>query len=124
MKKTKKEFMVWLGLKRGDMIEAKGKRYIVLPNCSLYSESVRYEQNMSLLLDKEFHIVERPKCVGNMLCQEISCNECCIHSMCKILRNCEDVNKSLYEILEEMKLTDEDIYNLLKDRLDEEVLEE
>lgn len=79
------------------------------------------------LIDQDFEILPRPKRVGDLKCDDVSfenCNKCPIKSICGI---CDlGSRNTLYEFLEDYKnhhkeSFDQEIYDLLKARLDKVV---
>lgn len=77
------------------------------------------------LLDREIKLLQRPKRVGDLKCtDEIECKYCPLR-----MANCTRTkNSTLYKLLEEIKgialsgdYFDQEIYDLLKTRLDKEV---
>ena len=80
------------------------------------------------LVDMDYEILPRPKRVGDIMCGELLCKHCPL----KMLAGCEEMqgDNTLYECLEECKtifidseIYDDEIYNIIKARLDKEVTE-
>lgn len=75
------------------------------------------------LIDKKFEIIQRPKKIGELKCDELTCEKCPLRTI-----NCSNVStsveKTLYQILENFLPVyhDQEMYDLLKARLDKEVL--
>ena len=134
MEKTSKEFMGWLGLQVGDKVEIHNDIYevkqSVLGTIYLRNDFLDDELEIVDLLDKEYEILPRPKRVG-----DLKCNDDCYRNNCKcplrtICHRCSamDGSKTLYEFLEHYKTMfeddiefDQEIYDLLKARLDKVV---
>lgn len=134
MIKTSKEFMEWLGLKVGDKIRINDKpdNYIIeLNECSIpcvKDEYTKIRFEMTYLINRKVEILPQPKRVGNLKCSnEIGCIECPLKILCS--RDLLDFRfvGSLYSILEKFKedetCFDQEIYDILKARLDKEVEE-
>ena len=143
MKKTHKDLLEWLGLKVGDVIRfndspnkwiVANEEYITLdPKVDRYIDGVfkRVDQlPITHLIEMEFNILPKPERVGDLKCGEISenkeCSKCPLRSICATLSTGRKT--TLYEMLEIYKLDkgsylDQEIYDLLKARLDREVKE-
>lgn len=76
------------------------------------------------ILTGQYKIIKQPKKkhVGDLICKELECRNCPLYSI-----NCDtgDSYSNLYKILEfhYKQFKDKEIYDLLKKRLDKEVLE-
>ena len=129
MKKTSKEFMGWLGLQVGDNVEIHNDIYEVkqsfLGTIYLRNDFLDDELEIVDLLDKDYEILPRPKRVGELTCKDVSvesCNKCPIRCICNVELTSDTT--PFYEILEDFKyddIFDQEIYDLLKTRLDKEV---
>ena len=75
------------------------------------------------LIDQDFDILPKPKRVGDLKCGELdSCRACPLQWPCfREVDEKMDMETLLYEQLESFVITDQEIYNLLKNRLDKEV---
>lgn len=138
MKFTSEDLMKAMGLQVGDRIKVK------FDVCSPYYQNttnsiceiiknitghimIRNENHQALfihnLVDIDFEILPRPKRVGDTLCKDCECVEC--HLRC--LPYCNQLDngkKTLFNILDgwnEYDTFDQEIYDLLKARLDKEV---
>lgn len=138
MKFTSENLMNAMGLQVGDRI--------VLDNGSVYEVAVRNSEislqyleskylntvptpkkfewfSLGYLYNKDYEILPRPKRVGDTLCKDCECVEC--HLRC--LPHCNQLDsakKTLFNILDgwnEYGTFDQEIYDLLKARLDKEV---
>lgn len=132
MLKTSKDLMEWLGLQVGDRIRINDKpdNYIVeLNECGIPCVKDKYTKirfEMTYLINRKIEILPRPKKVGQLTCREIKdCRTCPLWWICFIKIQAKDEMKtSLYEMLESFVVTDQEIHDLLKARLDKEVVEE
>lgn len=130
MLKTSKEFMEWLGLQVGDRIKISVENNEFIYEIRLNAENKPYllnEQNLincgdvHSLIDMDFEILPRPKRVGDLKCM-IDINDC---KKCPLYAVCEESYVEGITLYEELQYTsaivDQEIYDLLKDRLDKEV---
>ena len=136
LKYTSEMLMKDMGLNVGDRIKApNGVIYEVVSEVIDSANVIglinkgKYEDNYfplkMLVCDEEFEILPRPKRVGELKCSEFdSCRTCPLQWLCftKIDEK-DDLQTSLYEMLESFKVKDQEIYDLLKARLDKEVEE-
>ena len=126
MKYTSEMLMKNMGLQVGDRVKIKGRIFIVI----LESEDIKqlktcekdayiYVQN---LLNREFEILKK---VGDLKCHNFNCETCPISILCSMNdRFSNEVGGNLYERLEVAKsmfYIEEEIYNIIKTRLDKEV---
>ena len=133
MLKTSKDLMEWLGLQVGDRIRINDKpdNYIVeLNECGIPCVKDKYTKirfEMTYLINRKIEILPRPKRIGDLKCSdEIECKQCPLR-----MSNCTSTkNSTLYKLLEEIKgialsgdYFDQEIYDLLKTRLDKGVEE-
>lgn len=137
MKFTSEDLMKAMGLQVGDRIKVTFKddtieEYEIIKydngNIILHDDFHGYDDHVGYLLDNEIEILPRPKRVGDMMCGELFCKHCPL----KMLAGCEEMqgDNTLYECLEECKtifidseIYDDEIYNIIKARLDKEVTE-
>ena len=125
MKFTSEDLMKAMGLQVGDRIKVgtgiyriivrDGEEGIVITN-----ENTGYYSGLEYLVDTEFEILPRPKRVGELKCGN-NCDSCHIRAICN-----GGWYTTLYKILEYWKECDnfdQEIYDLLKARLDKEVSE-
>lgn len=86
--------------------------------------TIQHKFKLTDLVDQDFEILPRPKRVGDLKC----CEECGYCEKCPIIAICNGKwETTLYQILEYWKESDnfdQEIYDLLKARLDKEVVEE
>jgi hypothetical protein len=121
MKFTSKDLMKAMGLAVGDTIKLNGKThtFTAKKDGTLICKNV-----LKQLIDQDFEILPRPKRVGDLKCEELTCATCPLRAI-----NCGNiatsVKKTLYEILGNFfpEYQDQEIYDLLKARLDKEVEE-
>lgn len=135
MKFTSEDLMKAMGLKIGDRVKIDlGYTFEIVQNgkiISLERLGEGYYTDLEFLVDTDFEILPRPKRVGELKCGEIrenkECYKCPLRSICATLPT--GSKKTLYDMLETYKLdkcsySDQEIYDLLKARLDKEVVEE
>lgn len=143
MKFTSEDLMKAMGLSVGDKVKVTKddtiEKYEIIKNDNgniiLHADFYGYDTHIGYLLDQEIEILPRPKRVGDLKCN----NECFRNNgQCPIRAICSHCNlmrsdKTLYEFLEFYKGKkdkyanevefDQEIYDLLKARLDKEVEE-
>lgn len=132
MKFSSEDLMKAMGLQVGDRIKIEKSDciYIIDDEYKMIHENglASNFSYMSIkgLIDLEVEILPRPKRVGDTLCKEciskLGCRECPIQAICKG----DWDNATLYKILQYWKESDsfdQEIYDLLKARLDKEVKE-
>ena len=132
MKFTSEMLIKDMGLSIGDKIKVTFKddtieEYEIIKydngNIILHDDFHGYDDHVGYLLDNEIEILPRPKRVGDTLCKDCECEEC--HLRC--LPHCNQLNngkKTLFNILDgwnEYNSFDQEIYDLLKARLDKVV---
>ena len=138
MKFTNDDLIKAMGLSIGDRVKVEVSKnnwidYIVVKyqNGDIALENPpKFDKAMVIVaFNLEYEILPRPKCVGELTCDEqsiVSCNNCPIKIIC-CHHNCDrcSTGDTLYEFLEAYKSGDENfyqgIYDLLKVRLDREV---
>lgn len=139
MKFTSEDLMKAMGLQIGDRIKVK------FDICSPYYQDtinticeivknitghimIRNENHQALfihnLVDIDFEILPRPKRVGDVKCGSFECKDCPVRAIC----NFNNIEDNLYKELETYKehciendTFDQEIYDLLKARLDKVV---
>lgn len=133
MKFTSEDLMNAMGLAVGDrvkvtLVSGKLKIYEVVKSTdSLNEEKVCLTENKSLsyLLNIDFEILPRPKTVGDLKCGQFNtCETCPLQFICNLYVCSFNEDNSLYNILTKIDVYDQEIYDLLKNRLDKEVVEE
>ena len=132
MKFTSEMLIKDMGLSIGDKIKVTFKddtieEYEIIKydngNIILHDDFHGYDDHIGYLLDNEIEILPRPKRVGDTLCKDCECEEC--HLRC--LPHCNQLDngkKTLFNILDgwnEYNSFDQEIYDLLKARLDKVV---
>ena len=133
MKKTSEEFMEWLGLKIGDKVKFLDDIWVIkydkneVHEVYLHRKYGGYDQILWLteLIDRDIDILPQPKRVGDLKCEDFKdCFNCPLKAF-RLADICIGTdNQTLYEKLEEFDIRiDQEIYNLLKARLDKEVEE-
>lgn len=140
MKFTSEDLMKSMGLAVGNKVKVKTydnfeetfETYEVMQKAGdtyLQSIDCGFIDSFAYLIDQDFEILPRPKRVGDLKCDG-KCPLCpCIY-VCNEEVNA--VDKTLYEVLEKgiatytkiPKKLNGDIYNVIKARLDKEVLKE
>ena len=139
MKFTSEDLLKSMGLQVGDRVKATFETPVrmgekvhnedwivnVVSNvwCNIGIEHDDVIQPITKLIDLDFEILPRPKKVGDLKCKEINCRTCPIRIICLEDRH---ISNSLYFNLElynndQCINFDQEIYNLLKARLDKEV---
>ena len=129
MKFTSEDLMKYMGLQVGDRIKVTFKddtieEYEIIKydngNIILHDDFHGYDDHVGYLLDNEIEILPRPKRVGELKCNDISCTQCPLKCMCM-----GNFGTNLYDNLEhykdEQEIFDQEIYDLLKTRLDKVV---
>ena len=128
MKFTSEDLMKAMGLQVGDYVRIGTKElekytFLVDDEDGLMLIYEDYEYPIGYLLDHDFEIIPRPKRVGELKCDK-QCNKCPLRA----LESCNMFGRlTLYELLEKVyedwENKDQEIYDLLKARLDKEVSE-
>ena len=120
MKFTSEDLLKAMGLTVGDKVIINGKThtFTTKKDGTLICKNV-----LKQLIDQDYEILPKPKRVGDLKCEECICAECPL----KYIR-CENYfydEVILYDILEGVNgdYKDQELYNLLKSRLDK-VIEE
>ena len=123
---TSKDLMKAMGLQVGDRIKCAINEYtIVKINDEVFYEREGNVYSMVNLVNRDFEILPRPKRVGDLTCKDVSvesCNKCPIRCICNVELTSDTT--PFYEILEDFKydtIFDQEIYDLLKARLDKEM---
>lgn len=137
MRKTHKDLLDWLGLKVGDVIRfndspnkwiVANEEYIALdPKVDryIYGNGAKLVDELPTesLIEMEFNILPKPERVGDLECSG-NCKNCPLMSVCSW--DSDYQGKKIYEVLDYELTTihdDQEIYDLLKARLDKEVKE-
>jgi hypothetical protein len=131
MKFTSEDLMKAMGLSVGSKLLINNDIYIVDEVGTLHSDiKMGYYDGsyLSEIVDvEEFEILPRPKRVGDLKCEGLCHNVCPVRIICSM---CDElgVGDTFYEYLETYKTVyseccgfDQEIYDLLKARLDKEV---
>jgi hypothetical protein len=131
MKFTSEDLMKAMGLVVGDRVKIDKTIYKV--DYDLYSKDYyfksleigRDDENLYCVIDLklEFEILPRPKRVGDLKCGDFECNKCPLQFVCNLYDSPFSEDNSLYNILTKIDVYDQEIHDLLKDRLDKEVKE-
>lgn len=125
MKLTNKDLLKILSLQIGDKIKTDIGILEIKKSTSgiIYLEDTEdnEEYNLSELVNVEYEILPRPKRVGDLICNETDCKNCpmkCLECLEYI-----DAPETIYERLKRWYeyYKDQEIYDLLKARLDKEV---
>lgn len=118
MKFTNKDLADVMGLKPGDKIKVWKTIFILNDEYKFISDN-GYPASPAIFIDEEFEILPPVKRLGDKLCMDFDCNKCPLFVI-----NCDNsINSSLYEKLEQtfVDVNDDELYNILKTRLDKEV---
>lgn len=127
MKFTSEDLMKAMGLQVGDRIRVNNKTYTIAKSEECQGAWIGYENengwhNLDYLINgDDYEILPRLKRFGELKCEEIDCKKCPLRT----IRCLGNYNENLFGRLEYFKTTsdfDQEIYNLLKARLDKEVL--
>ena len=131
MKFTSEDLMKAMGLQVGDKIKVYDRIYEFKKTYNGYFFDVVDKEihkpnlrcTLTELLDQEYEILPRPKRVGQLTCRENKdCRTCPLWWICFIkIDEKNEMQTSLYEMLESFAVKDQEIYDLLKARLDKEV---
>ena len=132
MKFTSEDLMKAMGLQVGDRVKHLGIVWTVHYNDDLihciylhtYYDEKWHRLNLFELFDKEYEILPKPKRVGDLKCGEKSCKTCPLRMIgCRNIAT--STKNTLYQILEKYskEYQDQEIYDLLKSRLDKVVQE-
>ena len=80
---------------------------------------------ISKALEELERLLPRPKRVGDLKCKDFECCDCPIGFLCdyKIPKYAENKEPTLYQMFEYYNVTDQEIHDLLKARLDKELKE-
>lgn len=130
MKFTSEDLMKAMGLKVGDRVRCNKLlgtvfEVIKMDNGSIALDGLQTEwHSIHELIDKDFEILPTPKRVGDLKCKDLECENCPLRA----LINCnshDNNNQRLFDNLakwtNEYISFDQEIYDLLKARLDKEV---
>ena len=132
MKFTSEDLMKAMGLKVGDKIKVTYPYNVYITYELKYSkfsglvlENDTDIELLSNIVNDEYEILPRPKRVGDLKCGDCDCRTCPIRIICLEESH---ISNSLYFNLELYKKDqrnnfDQEIYDLLKARLDKELLE-
>ena len=119
MKFTSEDLAKILGIKIGDKIKyTNGEVADVIKDYIL--DFKHWRIGLHILVDEDFEIVRPKKKVGEKLCDENYCDCCPLN----IINYCLGLDYlRLYEILDRWyeNYKDDEIYNILKSRLDKEI---
>lgn len=133
MKFTSENLIKAMGLNVGDRVKIAddiyklyltdlGNYYL---NCTKYDEKMEMYSTKDIelidLLDKDIEILPRPKRVGDLKCDDFECTNCPLKYICCLCDWGFKTNNNLFNILELFNCYDQEIYDLLKARLDKVV---
>lgn len=122
MKFTSEMLMEAMGIKIGDTIKLNGKThtFTIKKDGTLICKNV-----LKQLIDQDFEILPKPKRVGDLKCSQFdTCETWPLQFICNLYDSPFNDDNSLYNILTKIDVYDQEIYNLLKARLDKEEVEE
>ena len=129
MKFTSEDLMKAMGLNVGDKIivnENEKPSYEVIKEQNIHKlKSIHFGTTypLSYLINMNFEILPRPKRVGDLKCSQFdTCETCPLQFICNLYDSPFNDNNSLYNILTKIDVYDQEIHDLLKARLDKEVL--
>jgi hypothetical protein len=135
MKFTSEDLMKAMGLQVGNRVKVfndilevqiKDNEAMLVPITDTFTESVGVKNvkfiAIGFLVDKEYKILPRQKRVGELKCEDFNdCNKCPLQFVCNLYDCPFSEDNSLYNILIKMDVFDQEIYDLIKARLDKEV---
>ena len=128
MKFTSEDLMKAMGLSVGDKLLISNEIYIIDETGMLYSDikmGYYHESFISEVIcnEEDYEILPNPKRVGQLTCRENKdCRTCPLWWICFIkINEKNEMETSLYEMLESFAVKDQEVYYLLKKRLDKEV---
>ena len=127
MKFTSEDLMKAMGLNIGDTIKIKNKVYTIAKSQECAGAWIGYEggndwHNLSYLINgAEYEILPKPKRVGDLMCSKLDCAECPLRWICDTHYREVVSYATLYEVLDLYDITDTEIHDLLKARLDKVV---
>lgn len=131
MKFTSYDLMKAMGLQVGDNVKYLGEIWTVRYNDDkihcvyLYRYDGEKHCHLELfeMFDKTYEILPKPKRVGDLKCGDFKdCNKCPLVLCCDLIDGFS-TKDTFDEILETLIIRDQEIYDLLKARLDKEVSE-
>ena len=128
MKFTSEDLMKAMGLQVGDRVKLGDCILEINKDFTVTNITTQFPfLTLNVLIGIDYEILPRPKRVGDLMCDEedkITCIDCPIKSICSL---CDlGCRNTLYEFLEDYKnhhkeSFDQEIYDLLKARLDKVV---
>ena len=132
MKFTSEDLMKAMGLKVGDRVKTNdGILELFMDNenqlrWKIIESKVFFDfkfLTFEHIYNIDYEILPRPKRVGQLTCRENKdCRTCPLWWICFIkIDEKNEMQTSLYEMLESFAVKDQEIYDLLKARLDKEV---
>jgi hypothetical protein len=124
MKFTSEDLMKAMGLSVGDKVKIGKLAYIIDFDCVL--RGIGHNEDLDcygihMLVGTEYEILPKPKRVGDLKCDDFECCDCPLNYICSLYGWSLATNDSLFEILESFNCDDQEIYDLLKARLDKVV---
>lgn len=121
---TSEDLMKAMGLNVGDKIKFYNEVFTIVEipnNIGIENDTGLY--NIDILLNKDFEILPKPKRVGDMKCGDFKdCNKCPLVLCCDLIDGFS-TEDTFDESLETLIIRDQEIYDLLKARLDKVVSE-
>lgn len=126
MKITSEDLMKTMKLSVGDRIKIGSKIFEIYlsPQNELRCVNIHNINNhfyFKNLIDKEIEILPRPKRIGDLKCDDFKCCDCPLNYICSLYGLSLATNDNLFNILEKFNCDDQEIHDLLKDRLDKVV---
>lgn len=131
MKFTSENLLKSMGLQVGDEVEiifpAHTETYTVCKDSSgciiLHEIDCDLEEDLGYLLDQEYKILLRQKRIGDTLCKDCECAECHLRCLphCNPLDNAKETLFNILDGWNKYDTFDQEIHDLLKARLYEEV---
>ena len=147
MKFTSEDLMKAMGLKLGDKVKFTiddityigvvgfydNVSSLILENKNTSKNKVNGIFTLNFIINKEveYEILPKPKRIGDLKCKDFECSNCPMKMICMHNIPLRDSEYTLYDMLKELEFNiahsyffDQEIYDLLKKRLDKEVVEE
>lgn len=137
MKFTSKDLMKAMGLQVGDKVKYRGEIYTVRENDDLihsiylyiYKDGGHIYLELFDMFDGNYELLPKPKRIGDLKCSnEVECTKCpfkmVVNCICLEGKTLNEVLNVVEEVAKENNIFDQEIYDLLKARLDKEVKEE
>ena len=126
MKFTNEDLMKAMKLQVGDRISINNELYTIDEFGMLHNDiksGYYHEGYISEVIcnEDEYEILPKPKRIGDLKCNDFECIACPLKYICCLTDWGFSLSNRLYNILELFNCDDQEIYDLLKSRLDKVV---